>query len=153
MKCVSWNVQSIRAKCIDVLEHITDYDADIVFVSETWMDSNINEITAAVKTYDYELLHCRRDGREKELGGGAGIMLKASLNFKQVSNMSFILFEHIIIKLQLGNNTSLLLICIYRLHFISTCVFLDEFNDFLEMLSINYDNFVLSGDKPSFGYK
>ena len=38
------------------------------------------------------------------------------------------------------------MICIYRLHFISTCVFLDEFTEFLEMLSINYDNFFLSGD-------
>ena len=45
LSCVSWNVQSIRNKCAEVLEHIVDYDADVVYVTETWMEAEKNDIT------------------------------------------------------------------------------------------------------------
>ena len=55
LKCVSWNVQSIRNKCVEVLEHVIDHDAGIVFLSETWMEADRNDINATVKSYGYAL--------------------------------------------------------------------------------------------------
>ena len=68
LSCLSWNVQSIRNKCTEVMEHILDYKADVIFLSETWMSSDDDDITAVIKTYGYKLLHNRRRNREKELG-------------------------------------------------------------------------------------
>ena len=76
IKCVSWNVQSIRNKCAEVMEHIIDHNAGAVFLTETWMEADKNDITAMVKSYGYTLLHNRRRGREKEIGGGVGVMIK-----------------------------------------------------------------------------
>ena len=83
--CLSWNVQSIRNKCAQVIEHIKDYDADIVFLSETWMEADRNDITAMLKTVGYKLTHNRRCNRDKDLGGGVGILLKMSLVHKHMS--------------------------------------------------------------------
>ena len=49
IKCASWNVQSIRNKCGEVMEHVIDNDADFVFLTETWMESDKNDITANIK--------------------------------------------------------------------------------------------------------
>ena len=51
IKCVSWNVQSIRNKCAEVMEHIIDHNAGAVFLTETWMEADKNDITAMVKSY------------------------------------------------------------------------------------------------------
>ena len=31
LSCVAWNVQSIRNKCSEIMEHILDHDANVVF--------------------------------------------------------------------------------------------------------------------------
>ena len=128
------------------MEHILDYNADVVFFSETWMEAVRNDITAIMKSHGYKLLHNRRRDREKELGGGVGIMLKALMIHKQISSKQFTSFEHTIVNIQVNGNSKLTLITIYRLQFIATNIFLDEFIEFLEMLSTSTENFVLSGD-------
>ena len=47
---VVWNVQSINNKVSEVMEHIIDCNADFAFISETWLTSQSNNITATVKT-------------------------------------------------------------------------------------------------------
>ena len=85
VSCIAWNVQSIRNKCAEVLEHVVDKDADVVFLSETWMEAEKNDITAMVKEKGYKLLHNRRMNREKEDGGGVGVMVKRTMISKQLS--------------------------------------------------------------------
>ena len=50
------------------------------------------------------------------------------------------------VTVKLTSNTKLMLITIYRLQFISAPIFIKEFTEFLEMLSVIPENFVLSGD-------
>ena len=52
------------------MEHIQDRQSDVVFLNETWLQSEKNSITAEIKTYGYELLHNIRKDREKDGGGG-----------------------------------------------------------------------------------
>ena len=73
-------------------------------------------------------------------------MLKVSLIHKQISSKPFTSFEHTIVNIQVNNNSKLTLITIYRLQFIASNTFLDEFTEFLEMLSTGTENVVLSGD-------
>ena len=139
-------MQSIRNKCAEVFEHIIDYEADIVFLSETWMEAEKNDVTAYMKQRGYKFLHNRRVNREKEVGGGVGVMVKSSIHSKQLSCKPFSSFEHTMVRIKLTNNTTLLLVTIYRLLFISTNIFLKDFSDFLEMLSVMNENWLISGD-------
>ena len=71
------------------MEHVLDYNADVVFLTETWMESDKNDITAKIKDHGYKLLHTRRKNREKETGGGVGIMVRSTLTEKQISCKHF----------------------------------------------------------------
>ena len=127
IKCVSWNVQSIRNKCSEVMEHIIDYDADLVFVTETWMESDKNDITAMIKDRGYAMIHNRRKNRDKDTGGGVGVIVKSTVKAKHISCKSFKSFEHTLVHLKLSNNTKLIVVVIYRLQIISQATFLEEF--------------------------
>ena len=44
-----WNVTSMVHKTEKIMEHIMDRDSDIVFLTETWLTSDFNHVTALVK--------------------------------------------------------------------------------------------------------
>ena len=129
-----------------MLEHIIDYDADVAFVTETWMEAEKNDITAMTKQRGYRMLHNRRKGREKEVGGGVGILVKSTLNFKQLKCKPYKSFEHTIVSIKLSSSTKILLVTLYRLQFIPTSVFLEEFPVFLEVLSVMKEDWIMAGD-------
>ena len=146
LKCAMWNVTSMVHKTDEIMEHIVDRDSDIVFLTETWLTSDSNHVTAMVKTYGYELLHCRRKDREKETGGGVGILVKTEMKKKQLKDVKYSSFEHTMVKLFLKNNKSTVLICIYRLQFVSSVTFFAEFTQMLEILVASHDCIVIAGD-------
>ena len=123
-----------------------DYGADLLFLSDTWMQTDKDDITAMLQTYGYKLLHNRRRNRDKVLGGGIGVILKLSLVSKQISCKPFSSFEHTIVKVQLLNQKYLTLISVYRLQFVPTNTFLDEFTELLEILCTGNDIFIITGD-------
>ena len=59
-------------KLPELMEHLTDNDSDVIFLTETWLTSEKNNITAEEKEYGYTLRHKIRKNREKERGGGVG---------------------------------------------------------------------------------
>ena len=95
------------------MEHVKDHDADVIFLSETWMQSNNDDITAMMKPYGYKLDHNRRRNRDKLVGGGVGVMVKISLFSTHLTSKPFSSFEHTIIKIKIKDNTNLTLITIY----------------------------------------
>ena len=139
-------MHSIRNKCSEVLEHVIDNDADVVFLSETWMESENNDITAMIKSYGYRLLHERRKNREKEIGGGVGVMVRSTMIHKHHKCKFYKSFEHVVVSVKLTNSTKLMIITIYRLLFISASIFMEEFTEFLEGLNAMTEDFILSGD-------
>ena len=104
------------------MEHVIDCDASIAFISETWMEADKNDITAIIKSYGYTLIHNRRKGREKIMGGGVGIMIKLSIIHKHLKSKMFSSFEQTMVMIKLTNNTKLILITIYRLLFASAVI-------------------------------
>ena len=117
-------------------------DADVVFISETWMQSNNDDITAQIKSHGYVMKHNRRRNRDKDQ---VGIILKTSFVLNQIKGKPFYSFEHSIVKLNLKDKV-VNLVTIYRILSISTYVFLDEFIELLEILCTSGEIFVLSGD-------
>ena len=129
-----------------IMEHLLDRDLSVVFVSETWLKSDENLVTSLVKTYGYILLHNRRKNREKDIGGGVGILNKNGLEYKHMSYKSYSSFKLCVVKLHLGNRKPISLVCIYRLLFVSITVFLKEIVQLLEVLVASNDDIVIAGD-------
>ena len=56
------------------MEHVIDFSADVVILSETWLTSQTNDVTAYVQTRGYNLKHVFRQDEVKKGGGGVGIL-------------------------------------------------------------------------------
>ena len=128
------------------MEHLTDNNPDVIFLTETWLTSEKNNITAEVKEYGYQLLHKIRKKREKERGGGVGTLIKSSITSKQLISKEYHSFEHNIVKLPLENKKSMILITVYRLQFVPIAEFFEEFEELLEKYTVLYEDFVIVGD-------
>ena len=146
IKCALWNVRSVNNKLPDIMEHILDLDSDVVFVTETWLESDNNAVTAEIKTYGYQLLHDRRKEREKDRGGGVGIMVKSNRIVKHLRIKHYKSFEHTIVKLSTQKNKSMLLIAVYRLLSVTTSIFMEEFADLLDLYIVPNEDFIIAGD-------
>ena len=88
-------------KLPEIMEHLTDINPDVVFLTETWLTSEKNNITAEVKDYGFELLHKIRKNREKDRGGGVGVMIRSTISCKQTVSKDFVSFEHNVVKITL----------------------------------------------------
>ena len=128
------------------MEHMLDRNPHIVFLTETWLKSDNSDITALIKTYGYKLVHDRRKNREKETGGGVGIMLKLGMKYKHVPIRTYSSFELTLLKLSRNNGKTVLLVSLYRLLFVSVTVFLDEIVDLFEYLSSCPEEILICGD-------
>ena len=109
VKCSMWNTTSMVHKTEQIMEHIRDRDPDVVFLSETWLTSEENHVTALVKTYGYKLLHNRRKNRQKETGSGVGILIRTSMVYKHMKTKTYSSFELTMVKVFINNNKSILL--------------------------------------------
>ncbi len=101
-----------------------DRRSDIVFLTETWLQSDKNSVTAEAKSFGYKFLHDRRKDRAKEGGGGVGVLVKEALSSKQLPVKHYTSFEHTIVKISLANNKTLFVVTVYRLQFVETSTFI-----------------------------
>ena len=146
LRCAVWNVCSMNNKLANIMECILDDDPDITFLTETWLQSDKNPITAEIKTYGYSLLHNRRKDRQKDRGGGVGLLIKDNISAKQLTVKMYSSFEHSIVKVQLLKGNLLFLITIYRLQEIATSTFLEEFTELLDSYALSKELFIIAGD-------
>ena len=128
------------------MEHIVDRNSDFVFLTETWLSSDKNALTAEIETYGYKLLHDRRKDRKKEIGGGVGILVKSSIIAKQLPVKHFQSFEHTIVKVTISKKKTLYLISVYRVLFAAVSIFMEEFAELLGAYTIPNEHFVIAGD-------
>ena len=126
------------------MEYATDYDADIMLLSETWLRSSKNDITATVEEFGYTLKHSIRKNRAKETGGGVGILFKKSLNVKPVKSKPFQTFEHHAVRINVKGNKWVTYVSFYRLDYEPIDVFFKEFRQLLE-LTIS-EKCIIAGD-------
>ena len=145
LKCMVFNSQSINNKYMNLMEHVMDFDTDVLFISETWLKSNKNSVTASFSDYGYKLHHNIRKDRRKELGGGVGILVKTTLDVKPIKVKQFLSFEHCIVKLHMKDGWRTL-ISIYRLDYEPVKVFFNEFTELLETVATSNDKFIIAGD-------
>ena len=133
-------------KLADLMGHLTDRNPDVIFLTETWLTSEKNNITAEIKEYGYLPLHKIRKNREKDRGGGVGILVKSSISGKRSVSKDYHSFEHNVVTIPLKNNNKMTLITVYRLQFVPVAEFIEEFEELLEKYTVLSDDFVIAGD-------
>ena len=133
MNCLVINCQSICNKCTKLMEYASDNDADIMMLSETWLKTKRNEITASVKEFGYVLRHTIRKNRAKETGGGVGILLKNTITAKHLKSEPYQSFEHHAEKVKIMGNKWVTYVAIYRLLDEPIDLFFTEFSQLLEL--------------------
>ena len=74
------------------MEHIKDCNCDFALLSETWLMSTKNDVTAEVKTHGYLIHHNIRDVNNtgKKSGGGVAILYLAEYNLKKIVTPTYI---------------------------------------------------------------
>ena len=128
------------------LEHIEDANADFGFISETWLHSEKNDVTSLVKDKGYLLRHVIRKNSSKDLGGGVGILIKNTINHKQIPCKLYSSFEHMMLSTKLRTGARVILITLYRLQEISYSTFFNELTELLESVCAMSESFIMSGD-------
>lgn len=139
-----WNSQSLNNKINDFIRILHDDSINICFLSETWLRSQNNNVTALLNESGYRISHFNRT---KEKGGGVAILSKQVYQSKFEKLCKYMSFECVIQTLKTNNSAvNLTLIVIYRHGSENVNVFLDEFHDFLEYVKLNFLCFVICGD-------
>ena len=133
-------------KLPDIMEHILDCNSDVVFLTETWLQTDENAITAEAKTYGYELLHNRRKDREKERGGGVGLLVRNNISAKQLKVKHYSSLEYTVVQIKLCNRKSIFLISFYHLQEVAVSTFVEDFTDLLNDYTIPNEHFIIAGD-------
>ena len=137
---------SLNNKVNNVLDHLSAHDVDIAFITETWLKSDKNCVSAEVKQGGFTLKHNIRNDPNKKRGGGVGILAKSSYTLDQMASQSFTSFEHTIVRLHCTNNKIIILISIYRLQHIPISLFHKEFTELLEIYTILDASIIIAGD-------
>ena len=128
------------------MEHVLDHDADVMLISETWLRSKKNNVTATIDQYGYKLHHTIRKDRTKELGGGVGVLVKECLTTKQIKVKQFQSFEHCVVKVCLQDSKWVTFITIYRLDYEAIDLFFTEFTELLELYTVSNGKCIIGGD-------
>ena len=129
------------------MEHIKDCNTDFAFLSETWLKSGKNDVTAEVKSHNYLIHHNIRDiTNGKKRGGGVAILYLAHYNLKKLNTPSYNSFEHIACFLVLPSLRKLTMVSFYRLQHIPVKHFFEEFTELLETLVISNSTLIIGGD-------
>ena len=121
-----------------------DNDINICCISETWLQTQNNTITAKLKESGYTIYHFNRISKR---GGGVAILLKCNYKTKFEKSLKYVSFEGIIQTVITSyNSANLTVIVIYR-HFSEPfTLFLEEFYQFVEYVKLNFKFFVMCGD-------
>lgn len=145
------NCQSLNGKSNSILEKIIESELSLVFLTETWINENSNDIALHHSTPDgYTFLHTPRKGDRK--GGGVAIITRSFLTPKDISRCfkDYLSFEFIVSTFRIEHQT--VNICVlYRpppsiKNNIDRNLFLREFGEFLEIFLTSKGPIAIFGD-------
>ena len=128
------------------MEHVLDLNADLVFLTETWLTSQRNDVTSTVSSYGYKLHHQIRCDERKSRGGGVGIAVHSSHRLVKVKSSKYDSFEHCAYSLKKDKQIKTIFVSFYRLLNVPISCFMNEFTTLLESLCCMNCNLLLAGD-------
>ena len=141
-----WNPRSIRNKTTTLNDYVAEHDVDVVFLTETWLAPTDPVVIGELKPNGYTFFSVPRGSSNH---GGIGILCKSQLNFRlHPLNISTVTFEHASI---LDPNNGVHYLVVYRPHptqvnNFTVVKFMEEFEDFLNEVSLLPGKLVMVGD-------
>ena len=148
IKVCSLNARSVCNKAEDISELITDHDADICAITETWLSAgNRDGITLGnLLPPGYKVEHIPRKGK----GGGVALVYRANLSLDIQKGSVYSSFESIEALVSTGNDC-VRLVNVYRPPSSSKygqppSVFMDEFATFIDSRSTMSGRLLITGD-------
>ena len=144
LKFATTNAQSLAKKFNLLLEHISEFQYDLLTVSETWIKEVNDHDKAQYSDLGYNIIISPRHGRQ---GGGVGLVCKSNLCCQLISDLTNKCnsFE-VATWLVKSAHFSLLVPVVYRPPSSSLTKFFDEFADFVTALGSYTQDYVVSGD-------
>ena len=140
LKVMLQNTRSICNKVSVVAETIIDADADVSFLTETWLRSDHQDIVNDLTLPGFELKHLNRLGKR---GGGLCVLHRNSLKFVRTAAVTPTHFE----LLQLScSKPCYHFALIYKPPASSVPGFLDEFEDLVSSLVTTTGRLLILGD-------
>ena len=142
-----WNAHSIRNKSAELCDYITDHDVDIMFLTETWLNSEDDVVIGECTPPGYTFLNVPRLSQNR--GGGIGVLFKThlKLRLKQADPLNST-FEHAHVT---NSSSSVNFIIVYRpppscVNNLKLSTFLHEFDSFIDVISLLPGKLILLGD-------
>ena len=142
-----WNAQSVRNKTICIAEYVHKHDFDIMFITETWLNSQDDVIIGELTPIGYSFINSPRNASTR--GGGIGVLYKSTIQLMMKNSvLTFSTFEcaHIT-----DLSCSINLFIVYRpppssANIFTSSEFLCEFEEFVSEISLYPGKLVLLGD-------
>ena len=140
-------MRSLNNKIHSVMEFLSDQSISLLFVTETWMTSMNNDVTATTKSHGFNMIHqIRPQYSDKCRGGGVAIIFNSQLlNVTQVFVKTGESFEAVMGKFRDSSGELVLCVCIYRPG-VLTDVFFTELDEFIGTIFLKYRKFLICGD-------
>ena len=141
-----FNIHSLNSRVLELITVLEDKYVDILFLTETWLTSENNPITATLRDSGYSLIH---DYREDRSGGGTAVVFKTGAGISRAPSKgcSATTFEFTCVLVKSLDHYPVLAVCIYRPGSAPLSpTFCNELNDFLATLATNYDSMIICGD-------
>ena len=139
LKVIYLNSRSCRNKTTEINDLIIEKNADLVFISETWLKDNDCTITKNLVPPSYSIVSRNRKSRT---GGGVAIIYRTSFTVLSTSYVrnDFSSFESCHIKIKTLDSKTCFFTCIYRppksaKNKVPFSTFISEFNELCEDLS------------------
>ena len=140
-----FNVQSLNKRIDQFIAMLDDHNLQIAFVTETWLTSEANPITATLKASGYEIRHNFRANRA---GGGTAVIFQQGYQVSKLPvTCDVTTFEFICVLIKQEYTLTIMGTCIYRPGSQPLCpLFIAELDKFLDTISSKYDSILLCGD-------
>ena len=122
-----------------------DNSIAVLFVTETWLTEANNNITAAIKSSGFRIVHRIRASPDKTRGGGVGVIHSAELNLTQVFISHGNTFESVCVKFKDSDGVNICCACVYRPGVLSD-TFFAEFDDFIGDIFVKFTRMMICGD-------
>ena len=128
------------------MDHLLLNKPNLISITETWLTSETNTVTADIKDYGYKFYHKIRNSKLKIKGGGVGTMVQSDIDGRSIPTKDYNSFECSITRVPLTGSKHLLMVVVYRLQYVPITEFLVEFEDMLDHITTLYDDVVIAGD-------
>ena len=144
------NIQSIKNKELQLLEHLNNDRIDIAVVIETWLNEDTDKawvLTSELNRNGFNLETSNQIGRR---GGGLTIISRSYLKTRKIMEGNQKTFQYAVWKVETHGNT-VTCIAIYRPPYLATnqetvAKFLEEFTVWLANISGSFSNMIVLGD-------